>query len=81
MDSGTLIFPCYEMDSVSLFVDEETDLETLGRSPVLNNNASVAHISASLYNILSFELYTSIKIKWLLKSQYIMHIMRNFYVN
>lgn len=51
MDSGTLIFPCSEMESMSLFVDEEMDLETLERSLVLNNNASVAHIKCFVVKI------------------------------
>lgn len=50
----TLIFLCSEMKSMSLFVDEETDLETLGRSPVLNNNASVAHIECLVVKYFKF---------------------------
>lgn len=39
---------------MSLFVDEETDLETLGGSPVLNSNASVARIKCFVVKYFKF---------------------------
>lgn len=42
MNSGTLIFPHSEMEMMSLFVGEETCLETLKKVALLNNSPDEA---------------------------------------